>query len=76
MNLRIGPLWIHRLEQWDLDCWPIVCVHWKQPNRSRRIFCLWRWGIQVRPFRLSRAGLWFGRRLLWRPLCAQQPGLK
>ncbi len=19
MNLRLGPLWIHRLEQWDLD---------------------------------------------------------
>ena len=66
MNLRLGPLWIHRLEQWDLDCWPLICVHWKRPNRSTRIVCVWRWGIQVRPFRLSRAGLWYGRRLLWR----------
>lgn len=66
MNLRIGPLWIHRLEQWDFDCWPLN-AHSKRPNRSTRIVCVWRWGIQVRPFRLSRAGLWMGRRLLWRP---------
>lgn len=47
MNIRIGPVWIHRLEQWDIDCWPIVCIHWKTPNRSRRIFCLWHWGVQI-----------------------------
>lgn len=47
MDVRIGSLWVHRLEQWDLDCWPFVCVHWRQPNRCRRIFCLWRWGVQI-----------------------------
>lgn len=47
MSIHIGPFWIHRLEQWDLECWPFVCVHLRTPNRSRRIFCLWRWGVQI-----------------------------
>ena len=43
---RLG-LWVHRLEQWDLDCWPIVCVHWHTPNRAQRIFCLWSGGVEI-----------------------------
>ena len=66
MNIHLGPLWIHRLEQWDLDCWPLVCIHWRRPGRSTRIFCLWRWGIQVRPFMLSPKAAWYGSRLLWK----------
>ena len=48
-GIRIGPLWIHRQEQWDLDCWPIVCIHWfyDHDNGCRRVFCLWRWGIRI-----------------------------
>jgi hypothetical protein len=37
----------HRKEQWDLDCWPWLCVHWRYANGSRRVFCLWSGGIQV-----------------------------
>ena len=55
--MRLGPLKIHRLEQWDLDCHPIVCVHWKTPNQSKRVFCLWKWGIQVRGMMLTRKAL-------------------
>ena len=57
-------LWFHRLEQWDLDCWPLVCVHVHTPDRSRRLFCLWRWGIQIRPLMLTRKGLRIGRRMV------------
>ena len=58
MNLRIGPLWIHpRLEQWDLNCWPIVIASIGSSQTARAgSSAHWRWGIQVRPFRLSRAG--------------------
>jgi hypothetical protein len=62
-GIRFGPLWIHRKEQWDLDCWPLVCIHWKVPNRTTRIFCLWRWGIQVRPLMLTSRALHIGRRV-------------
>lgn len=66
----MGYPWIHRLEQWDLECWPIVCVHWKTANRSKRIFCLWLWGIQVGSAQLTRKVLmrWLGlpnRRRPW-----------
>ena len=66
MNIHLGPLWIHRLEQWDLDCWPIVCIHWHRPGRSTRVFCLWRWGIQVRPFMLTSRAVSFRGRVVWR----------
>ena len=36
---------IHRKEQWDLECWPIVCVHKEAPGESKRVFCLWVWGM-------------------------------
>lgn len=52
---------IHRKEQWDLDCIPFVCVHLRLPNSSTRIFCVWRWGIQIRPFMLTRRCIRFGR---------------
>lgn len=38
---------IHRMEQWDLGCWPWVCIHWHYPNGARRVFCLWPGGVQV-----------------------------
>jgi hypothetical protein len=43
---------IHRKEQWDLNCWPLVCVHLKRTDSRKmrsckRLFCLWRGGIQV-----------------------------
>ncbi len=65
-GIRIGPLWLHRLEQWDLGCRPWLCVHWRYDhgNGCRRIFCLWRWGIQVRPLTLTRKGLSYKGRLL------------
>jgi hypothetical protein len=47
MFQRLGYPWVHRLEQWDLACWPIVCIHWRTPNRCKRIFCLWRIGVQI-----------------------------
>jgi hypothetical protein len=47
--MKIGNLWIHRREQWDLECWPWIAAHWKydRGNGSRRVFCLWRGGIQI-----------------------------
>ncbi len=41
---------VHRKEQWDLNCWPLLCVHVHRPNGSRRVFCLWRGGVQVGKF--------------------------
>lgn len=71
MNIRIGPLWLHRLEQWDLDCWPLACVHWRYDhgNGCRRVFCLWLWGIQIGGgkrwvFRLSTRALQVGRHIV------------
>jgi hypothetical protein len=66
-DIRIGPLHVHRKEQWDLDCWPLVCVHWRYDggNGNKRIFCLWRWGIQVRPIMVTSRALHIGRRV-WR----------
>jgi hypothetical protein len=40
-------LWFHRKEQWDLNCTPLICVHFKKPGLSKRIFCLWFWGVQI-----------------------------
>jgi hypothetical protein len=57
MSIKIGALSIHRKEQWDLDCWPLICAHWNTPNRSRRVFCLWRWGIQVGRGRVTQRSL-------------------
>lgn len=45
--MRIGALSIHRKEQWDYNCWPIVCIHRRSPNVSQRIFCLWVGGLQI-----------------------------
>jgi hypothetical protein len=45
-----GWLSIHRKEQWDLQCVPLVCVHWRTLNSSTRIFCVWRYGIQITPY--------------------------
>lgn len=39
--MQIGPFSIHRKVQDDLGCAPIVCVHYREPNSSTRIFCLW-----------------------------------
>ena len=63
MRRSIGHPWIHRLEQWDLDCVPLICVHWRSPNRCQRVFCLWRWGIQIGKCSLSTRALRIGRRV-------------
>lgn len=46
--MKVGPFRIHRLEQWDLNVRPIVCVHRDYATSdytgSRRVFCLWFWG--------------------------------
>ena len=53
---------IHRKEQWDLNCWPWVCVHWNTANSCRRIFCLYARGGQIGswlfrwPWRAPNAG--------------------
>jgi hypothetical protein len=62
----IGPLWIHRNEQYDLPCYPIICVHWMRPNRSTRVLCVWRWGLQIRPLMITRNMLSIGSRIIWR----------
>jgi hypothetical protein len=51
--MSIGPLAIHRKEQWDLECWPWLCIHWRydRGNGSRRIFCVWPGGIQIGEWR-------------------------
>jgi hypothetical protein len=38
---------VHRKEQWDLECAPWVCIHLRRGNYSKRVFCLWRGGIQL-----------------------------
>lgn len=58
----MGYPWFHRLEQWDLDCWPILCIHWKTSDRSKRIFCLWLWGIQIGNMHMTRRSVRFGRK--------------
>jgi hypothetical protein len=55
-------LHVHRKEQWDLDCWPIVCVHNRTHNRSKRVFCLWLWGVQIGNCALTRKGVRVGKR--------------
>lgn len=47
----------HQKEQWDLnrtaDVIPFICVSYETPDRSKRIFCLWRYGIQIGNFLLT-----------------------
>lgn len=41
--MNIGPYRIHRLEQWDLDCKPIFCVHkhFDHGNGCCRALCVY-----------------------------------
>ena len=43
--------WIHRKEQWDLECNPIICIHkfYDNGNGCKRVFCLYfkNWKIKV-----------------------------
>jgi hypothetical protein len=48
---------IHRRPQFDLEVNPIVCVHLDEPNRSKRVFCLWRWGVEAGPVMVTRRGI-------------------
>jgi hypothetical protein len=64
-GIRIGPLWFHRREQWDLgrhsSLMPLLCVHWSVPGQSSRIFCVWKWGVLLKkPWanRMGRHGSW------------------
>ncbi len=45
--MKIGPFTIHRKEQDDIGCVPLVCVHRREPNSRTRVFCLWTGGVQV-----------------------------
>lgn len=46
-RVKIGPFWLHRREQWDLDCTPWLAVHqvYDHGNGSRRVFCIWSSGL-------------------------------
>ncbi|MFA5037570.1 MAG: hypothetical protein WC479_10405 [Candidatus Izemoplasmatales bacterium] len=48
-SVAFWSLWFHRLHQWDINCIPILCIHWRydKGNGCRRIFCIWRGGIEV-----------------------------
>lgn len=48
---------IHCKQQWDLQCNPIICIHYKKPNRSKRVFCIWRGGIQIGSFQITVQGI-------------------
>lgn len=48
----------HRLEQWDLDCWPLICIHLETRYACTRLFCVWLWGISCID--------WRGLKQLWR----------
>jgi hypothetical protein len=62
-RMLIGPFWFHRKEQWDLDCMPWLAIHFKTLNSSTRLFCIWRWGIYVRPFSLTPRAFSTGRKV-------------
>lgn len=59
-GVQIGPLWIHRLEQWDIGDGgvPFLAAHWKTPNCTQRILAVWRWGVEVG---CVAAGTWWLR---------------
>ena len=38
---------VHRNEQWDLGCVPLVCVHRERRKSCARVFCLWGRGVQI-----------------------------
>ncbi len=38
---------VHQKEQWDLDCYPWLCVHVDTADTNTRVFCLWSGGIQI-----------------------------
>lgn len=42
-GVRIGPYRLHRREQWDLECFPILCIHksYDHGNGSRRVLCIY-----------------------------------
>lgn len=52
--MKVGPYWFHRLEQWDLDCHPILCVHkqFDDRNGSYRVLCIY---IKNGKFKVWRA---------------------
>lgn len=64
-GITIGQLWLHRREQWDLDCDPWLCVHWRRPDSSMRVFCVWRWGLDLGPLLITRRGIRYTRQF-WR----------
>jgi hypothetical protein len=58
VGITVGSLWFHRLDQWDFDCRPWLCVHWITPDSSSRVFCVWSRGIQIgRHFTLSNKAI-------------------
>lgn len=57
-GIQIGLLRIHRLEQWDLGDGgvPFIAAHWRTANASTRVFAVYRWGIEIGPWRYHRHG--------------------
>ncbi len=61
--LLFNRLWVHRLEQFDLNCRPILAAHWKTPDSTTRLFVLWAFGLFVRPFILTPTHFNTGRKV-------------
>ncbi|QIW89786.1 hypothetical protein PQE71_gp104 [Bacillus phage Izhevsk] len=48
--MQIGDYKIHRKDQWDLHCKPIICIHkyYDGGNGCKRVFCLWFDGLKLK----------------------------
>ena len=57
---------IHRKEQWDLECWPLLCIHAQTKTLNARLFCVWLWGVECS---------WTNIRMVLRDLRAQKAGV-
>ena len=56
----------HRREQDDLACKPWLAAHWKRPGVSRRLFCVWLWGLEAGRFGISSKAIrWRSKVLRW-----------
>lgn len=64
-GLTLGPLWVHRREQYDLDCKPWVCVHLVRANSTTRLLCLWRRGLDLGPLLITKRGIRYSH-IFWR----------
>ena len=55
--MRIGRLWLHRREQWDLgnggSVFPFLVAHWRSAKTSQRVFCWWRGGLRIGKWQIA-----------------------